>query len=104
MDRDLAEHIVDMIESKEKPDEGKKAGCFKLLMCKSKPIIWGMQESLKKRLAGEPEEPEETDSYFNKKVFFKYLPSLQDFKVHSASCEAKYHEECPKNATTGSFD
>jgi len=104
MDRDLAEHIVDMIESKEKPDEGKKAGCFKLLMCKSKPIIWGMQESLKNRLAGEPEEPEETDSYFNKKIFFKYLPSLQDFKVHSASCETKYHEECPKNATTGSFD
>ncbi|XP_017005507.2 uncharacterized protein [Drosophila takahashii] len=106
MDRDLPEYIVDMIESKEKPEEGRNAGCLKLLMCKGKPIIWGMQESLKKRLAGEPGEPEEaeeSDSYFNKRIFFKYLPSLKDFRVHSASCEAKYHEDCPKNATTGSF-
>ncbi|XP_016971640.1 uncharacterized protein LOC108039221 [Drosophila rhopaloa] len=103
MDRDLPEYIVDMIEAKEKPEEGKQAGCLKLLMCKGKPIIWGMQESLKKRLAGEPEEHEEDDSYFNKRIFFKYLPSLEDFRVHSDGCESKYHEECPRNATTGSF-
>ncbi|XP_017122021.2 uncharacterized protein LOC108142578 [Drosophila elegans] len=103
MDRDLPEYIVDMIEAKEKPEEGQNAGCLKLLMCKGKPIIWGMQESLKKRLAGEPEPQEDFDSYLNKRIFFKYLPSLEDFRVHSANCETKYHEECPKNATTGSF-
>ncbi|XP_017053405.1 uncharacterized protein LOC108096364 [Drosophila ficusphila] len=103
MDRDLPDYIVNMIEDKENPKEGINAGCLKLLMCKGKPLIWGMQESLKKRLAEEPEEPEESDSYFNKQIFFKYLPSLADFRNHSASCETKYHEDCPKNATTGSF-
>ncbi|EDW40832.1 uncharacterized protein LOC6605003 [Drosophila sechellia] len=103
MDRDLPDYILDMIEAKEQPEEGKTAGCLKLLMCKGQPIIWGMQESLKKRLAGEPEEHEDNDSYFNKKILFKHLPSLEDFRNHSASCEVKYHEECPKNATTGSY-
>ncbi|XP_017085245.1 uncharacterized protein LOC108117371 [Drosophila eugracilis] len=100
MDRDLPEYIVEMIEAKENPAEGKNAGCLKLLMCKGKPIIWGMQNSLKKRLAGEEEEME---SYLNKRIFFKYLPSLADFRVHSASCEKKYQVDCPKNATTGSY-
>ncbi|XP_017027972.2 uncharacterized protein [Drosophila kikkawai] len=103
MDRDLPDHIVDMIEAKEPKGDGPKAGCLKLLMCKSQPIIWGMQDSLKKRLAGEAEEPEETDSYFNTKIFYKYLPKIDDFREHGASCEKKYHEECPKNATSGGF-
>ncbi|EDW93050.1 uncharacterized protein LOC6532594 [Drosophila yakuba] len=103
MDRNLPEYILEMIEAKEKPEEGQTVGCLKLLMCKGQPIIWGMQDSLKKRLAGEPEEPEDNDSFFNKKVLFKHLPSLEDFRNHSASCEVKYHEECPKNATTGSY-
>ncbi|XP_020817138.1 uncharacterized protein LOC110190823 [Drosophila serrata] len=103
MDRDLPEHIVDIIEAKEEKGNGQKAGCLKLLMCKSQPIIWGMQDSLKKRLAGEAEEDEDTDSYFNKQIFFKYLPKIEDFREHGASCEKKYHEECPKNATNGEF-
>ncbi|XP_017101473.2 uncharacterized protein [Drosophila bipectinata] len=103
MDRELPERIVDMISEKEDPEKGHKAGCMKLLMCKSQPIIWGMQDSLKKRIAGEPEEQEDTDSFFNKKVFYKYLPSLEDFREHSTSCEARFHEECPRNATTGGF-
>ncbi|XP_022213820.2 uncharacterized protein LOC111068573 [Drosophila obscura] len=105
MDKELPEHILDMIESKEDREMGHEAGCLKMLMCKSKPIIWGMQNSLKKRLAGEPELPEEQDnhSFFNKGIFFKYLPSLKDFKEHSADCETRFYEECPRNATTKEY-
>ncbi|EDW36749.1 GL18431 [Drosophila persimilis] len=105
MDRDLPEHILDMIESKEDLERGHEAGCLKMLMCKSKPIIWGMQNSLKKRLAGEPELPEEQENhnFFNKGIFFKFLPSLKDFKEHSAGCETRFNEECPRNATTQEY-
>ncbi|XP_030570833.1 uncharacterized protein LOC115769931 [Drosophila novamexicana] len=99
MDRQLPEYIVDMIESKETPD-GNEAACLKLLMCKSSPIIWGMQNSLKKRLAGEPEEFDE-DSYMNANAFFKYLPSLDEFKEHGAGCESRFAKYCPRNATLG---
>ncbi|SPP85411.1 uncharacterized protein LOC117587082 [Drosophila guanche] len=105
MDKDLPEQILDMIESKEDREMGHEAGCLKMLMCKSKPIIWGMQNSLQKRLAGEPELPEEQDnqSYFNKGIFFKYLPSLKDFREHSAGCETRFNDTCPRNATTNEY-
>ncbi|EDV96478.1 uncharacterized protein LOC6557503 [Drosophila grimshawi] len=97
MDHDLPEHVVDMIASKESPD-GNEVACLKLLMCKSSPIIWGMQDSLKKRLAGEPEEPDE-QSYMNANMFFKYLPSLSEFKEHGVGCETRFAKHCPRNDT-----
>ncbi|KAM8710471.1 hypothetical protein ACLKA7_017139 [Drosophila subpalustris] len=97
MDHKLPEHVVDMIESKESPD-GNEAACLKLLMCKSSPIIWGMQQSLKKRLAGEPDEPDE-ESYMNANMFFKYLPSLREYKEHGEECEMRFAQHCPRNQT-----
>ncbi|XP_062136854.1 uncharacterized protein LOC133846113 [Drosophila sulfurigaster albostrigata] len=98
MDQQLPEHIVDMIESKETPD-GNEAACLKLLMCKSSPIIWGMQNSLKKRLAGEPDDDQ--DSYMNANAFFKYLPSWDEYKQHGLSCENRFSKYCPRNGTLG---
>ncbi|XP_017844029.2 uncharacterized protein LOC108600773 [Drosophila busckii] len=101
MDRQLPEHIVDMIEAKENADQGgNEAACLKLLMCKSTPIIWGMQDSLKKRLAGEPEKLDES-AYFNANGFFKYLPSLDEFRQHSQGCEARFAQHCHRNETLG---
>jgi len=97
MDHKLPEHVVDMIEDKESPD-GNEAACLKLLMCKSSPIIWGMQKSLKKRLAGEPDEHDE-ESYMNANMFFKYLPSLHEYKEHGVSCETRFAKHCPRNLT-----
>ncbi|XP_017956463.1 uncharacterized protein LOC108651359 [Drosophila navojoa] len=97
MDRRLPEHIVDMIESKESAN-GNEAACLKLLMCKSSPIIWGMQNSLEKRLAGEQEEYDE-QSYMNANAFFKYMPSLDEFRQHSESCESRFAKYCPRNGT-----
>lgn len=97
MDRQLPEHIVDMIEAKETAD-GNEAACLKLFMCKSSPIIWGMQNSLEKRLAGEQEEYDE-QSYMNANAFFKYMPSLDEFKQHGESCESRFAKYCPRNGT-----
>lgn len=97
MDRQLPEHIVDMIESKETAD-GNEAACLKLLMCKSSPIIWGMQNSLEKRLAGEQEEYDD-QSYMNANAFFKYMPSLHEFKEHGEGCESRFAKHCPRNGT-----
>lgn len=97
MDDKLPEYIVDMIESKESPN-GNEAACLKMLMCKSSPIIWGMQKSLKKRLAGEPDEPDE-DTYMNANAFFKYLPSIKDYKEHGVSCETRFAKHCSRNET-----
>lgn len=97
MDRQLPEHIVDMIEAKETAD-GNEAACLKLLMCKSSPIIWGMQNSLEKRLAGEQEEYDD-QSYMNANAFFKYMPSLDEFRQHGESCESRFAKHCPRNGT-----
>lgn len=86
-----------MIASKES-DAGNEAACLKLLMCKSSPIIWGMQKSLRKRLAGEPEQHDES-AYMNANMFFKYLPSLHEYKEHGVDCETRFGQHCPTNST-----
>lgn len=97
MDRQLPEHVVDMLAAKESGD-GNEAACLKLLMCKSSPIIWGMQKSLRKRLAGEPEE-HDPNAYMNADMFFKYLPSLNEYKEHGVGCETRFGQHCPTNIT-----
>ncbi|EDW80119.1 uncharacterized protein Dwil_GK23832 [Drosophila willistoni] len=104
MDSELPERIVDMIESKESSQTGNEAACLKLLMCKSSPIIWGMQKSLKKRLSGISESEMDDynqgdNSYFNTGVFFKHLPTMDEFREHGSSCEIRYAKHCPRNQT-----
>ncbi|XP_030373411.1 uncharacterized protein LOC115623272 [Scaptodrosophila lebanonensis] len=114
MDRELPDRIVNMIEQRENDPDGGDAGCLKLLMCKSSPIIWGMQKSLKQRLRrslptekeeeeedpkGNDETEQESNSYFNTGIFFQHLPSIAEFREHGEQCEARYAIGCPRNRT-----
>lgn len=103
LDSELAERITQMIANVEQQSGG-QGGCLKMLMCKSSPIIWGMQRSVSERVAGkatnatEPEAPSkegmQPKKIFSSEVFFAHFPTLQEFRKHSTVCDERFRDEC----------
>ncbi|XP_037928949.1 uncharacterized protein LOC119663417 [Teleopsis dalmanni] len=96
-DKNLSDKVITMIEEKE--TEPGQAGCIKMLMCKTSPIIWGMQKSVNERLNKNSTNEVNTKDRdaqqdFNAKALFKDLPSLSEFRAHSDICEKRYGSYC----------
>lgn len=98
LDKNLPENIVKMINENYENSGSMNAAnidCVKLLVCKSAPIIWGMQEAVSKQI-NEP--GDDTDNPNNERMessnpteaFFKYLPDVNVFQNHGDGCEKRY--------------
>lgn len=98
LDKDLPENIVKLIETNnDKADKENAANvdCVKLLICKSAPIIWGMQEAVSKQMNGDTDESDtdktgKTAQDDRIDGFFKYLPDVKVFQSHGDGCEQRY--------------
>lgn len=79
---------------------GEQTDCIKLLVCKSAPIIRGMQRAIAERIDGssnsngKDEDGQEatTDNPKASRIdeYFKHLPDVTEFKNHGDSCETRY--------------
>ncbi|XP_039963642.1 uncharacterized protein LOC120776752 [Bactrocera tryoni] len=103
LDTRLTDRITEMIEYVEKRDGG-QGGCMKLLMCKSSPIIWGMQRSVSERVTGKAsnttdegaseKEKAKPKKLFSTDVFFAHFPTMEEFSKHGAVCDERFGKEC----------
>lgn len=71
-----------------------KAGdsdCVLLLLCKLKPFVWSMQKAIDERIVGDgrADGNKKNDAGFMN-VFFKFVPSLEEFKSNGMECEENY--------------
>lgn len=102
--RDLPQQVVQSIARAE-DDTGENAStdCIKLLVCKSAPIIWGMQRAVFESIDGKSKNEavdaandngDEATHTRNKantiNEYFKYLPGVDEFKQHGDGCEDRY--------------
>lgn len=99
IDAELPDKIIEMISHYE--NKVGQTTCLKMLMCKSSPIIWGMQNSLKKRINGEEnstkeqaEKSAENKRPFSTESFYTHMPSLDEFREHGAKCDKLYSNYC----------
>lgn len=98
--RDLTERAVRSIDD----GNGRNAtntDCIKLLLCKSAPIVWGMQRAVAQQMKAkssdydnrddvDDEDFDENQSGNGINAFFKHLPDVEEFKNHGDACEAQY--------------
>ena len=74
-------------------NKNNSADCVLMLFCKMKPFIWGMQKALNDKLnngkeqTGNRRTAEEPDKIA---IFFEYLPTFDEFKTNSVTCENDY--------------
>lgn len=79
---------------------GEQTDCIKLLVCKSAPIIRGMQRAITERIDGssnangkdEDGQGATTENPNANRIdeYFKHLPDVTEFKNHGDSCETRY--------------
>lgn len=103
LDTRLTDRITEMIEYVEKRDGG-QGGCMKLLMCKSSPIIWGMQRSVSERVTGKAanttdgsasrKEKVQPKKIFSTNVFFAHFPTIEEFHKHGVVCDERFRKDC----------
>lgn len=100
LDKDLPENVVRLIDENNANLDGMVAAnvdCVKLLICKSAPIIWGMQEAVSKQVNDSADgnaDDEKADNGVENEdrvnAFFKYLPDVKVFESHGDGCERRY--------------
>lgn len=67
------------------------ADCVLLLLCKLKPFVWNMQKAINEKIVGaESERADEMNKMDRLSVFFKFVPSLEEFKNNGMECEENY--------------
>lgn len=105
LEKSLPENIAKLIDDNNGNFDlhERNTECIKLLICKSAPIIWGMQRAVSQQFDGTDNETHEmnenssNDEGANNEdrinVFFKSLPSVEEFKVHGDACE-EHHSAC----------
>lgn len=88
-DKNLPQTLIEMVKSMEKRTGD--GDCIKLLICKTAPYVWGMQKAIHERIDGVVEEDRVSSKSGNRLDFmFKYIPDLDEFKIHGDACEEKY--------------
>jgi hypothetical protein len=67
--------------------------CVLLLLCKLKPFVWNMQKAINERIVGAPtQRSDEVNNQIDRmSVFFKFVPSLEEFKNNGMDCEQTYN-------------
>lgn len=101
LERNLPERLVRLVDDETAPNPN--TDCIKQFLCKTAPIIWGMQKAITIQRSDDIDENElneddldmgdkgatnDDDSRIN--VFFKHLPSVDEFKNHGGGCEERY--------------
>lgn len=100
LDKELPERILNYIDEGDDNDRKMQTDCIKMLICKSAPIIQGMQRAVAKQINGKESETiasDENSSNRNSKnddsqmnAFFKYLPSVDEFRDYGETCENRF--------------
>ena len=70
-----------------------EADCVMLLLCKLKPFVWSMQKAVNQRIVGEIKRNDDINRKENDDrmhVFFKFLPTSQEFRNNGLECEESY--------------
>ncbi|KAK4887020.1 hypothetical protein RN001_003291 [Aquatica leii] len=75
---DLPKNIVEYIKDRGLDEE---TDCIQLLMCKTTPLIWGMQKTVNSSIDEIPK---------GKAALFANLPSIEEFTDYSDACESKH--------------
>lgn len=90
-DRELPNNLISMVQ--ELNYKSGEADCILLLLCKLKPLVWSMQHAITERVKGEKtvtEDVNEKENFDRMNVFFKYVPSVDEFQNNGAECEETY--------------
>lgn len=103
LDKNLPDRIVRMVDVDESSGEevpNKDTDCIKVLLCKTTPFIWSMQNAVSAQMnesnVNELEEPANEDKQDTTaddsrlSPFFKHLPSFDEFKKHGTVCERQF--------------
>lgn len=109
LDRSLPERLVSMVDNGNNDEiiSNERTDCIKQLLCKTAPFIWGMQKAVTSQMNNSNADITETDesAKINEKtatvdddvdertsIFFKYLPTTDEFKDHGITCEDLYKQ------------
>lgn len=103
LDKELPERILSYIDDGEDDKENgeMQTDCIKMLICKSVPIIQGMQRAVAKQINGKKSETIESDENssnvnpniadsFQLNAFFEHLPSVDEFRDYGEICENRF--------------
>lgn len=104
LDKSLPERLVDLVDNEnDETAPNENINCVKQLLCKTAPFIWGMQRAVSAQMSTSDGDATDGTSSDNAKngsgddaygvnVFFKYLPSVDEFKNHGVTCEDQYKQ------------
>lgn len=76
----LPEKIIEFLRERTADEE---TGCVQLLICKTAPFLWGMQEALNEKMA-------KGDQISGAGGMFKHLPSKKEVEDYGDICETKF--------------
>lgn len=104
LDKDLPERLVNLVDNgnDDATIRNQNGDCVKQLLCKTAPFIWSMQKAVSNQINKSDDETSESDDTPNDNakqddnrmnIFFKYLPSVDEFKNHGVTCEDQ-HKQC----------
>lgn len=106
LDENLPDRIVGMVDSDDSDDKlpNENTDCIKQLLCKTTPFIRSMQKAVSSKINESDNETNEADDSINTdanstsadddhrlKVFFKYLPTIDEFTSYGTTCERQYN-------------
>lgn len=110
LDKNLPERLINIVDNGDGRDDTStdtSIDCVKQLLCKTAPFIWSMQKAVSSQMNNSGTETTTTDDTFNDNaksaetsanddnhmnVFFKYLPTFDEFKNHGVTCEDQYRQ------------
>lgn len=107
LDKDLPERLVNLVDNGNDDETARNENidCVKQLLCKTAPFIWSMQKAVSTQMNASESETSETDEApsdnvknastdddYRMNAFFKYLPSVDEFKNHGLTCENQYKQ------------
>lgn len=103
LDRSLPERLVNMVDNgnDDETSTNEQTDCIKQLLCKTAPFIWGMQKAVTAQMNNSNVETTAADDSKDEKnarddedertnVFFKFLPTVDEFKDNGITCEDLY--------------
>lgn len=92
-DRELPNKLISMVQQmNHKADD---ADCVLLLLCKLKPFVWGMQKAVDERIEADGGRKRRNNDDVqpdvdHNNIFFKFIPSAEEFKNNGVECEESY--------------
>lgn len=92
-DRELPNKLISMVQQMNYKTSD--TDCILLLLCKLKPFVWSMQKAVNEKIVGDAKSSSDGDNdkphVDRLNVFFKFVPSLEDFMNNGMDCEDSYH-------------